>query len=140
MSTVPTLQIPRDVIEPIIQAQISKAIIEALGNGEQILQQAIASILSMQVDADGKPASSSYSHSNHKKWIDWAVGDSLRKAARAAIEEALTKHSEVLKKNIASQLSSRNSPLMKQLAEQLVLGVSNAESLKYRLTVSCESR
>lgn len=136
MSSLPTLQIPKDVIEPIIQAHITKAVIEALGGSKQILEQAIAHVLNLKVDENGRPRG----YSSDKPWIEWAIGDVLQKAARAAIEEAMAGQSEALKKSIASQLTRRNSPLAKQLAEQLVLGVSSPETLKYRLTINCESR
>jgi len=128
----PTLQIPRDVIEPIIQAQITASIASALGaNG--IMQKAIESILQTKVGSDGK--ADRYSDSRGRPWVEWAVGDALRNAARAAILEAVAGQQEALRNEIASQLSRKNSPLVKQLVEALITGVFKAENLKYRLTV-----
>lgn len=131
----PTLQIPRDVIEPIIQAQITASIATALGS-KQILVHAVETILQTKVDCDGK--ADRYSDSRGRPWVEWAVADALKKAVRAAIVEAVAKEEVAIRNEIAAQLSQKKSPLVKQLIEALVTGVFKADNLKYRLTVSAD--
>jgi hypothetical protein len=130
----PTLQIPKDVIEPIIQANITAAIAQAMGNGTQVIQQAIASILATSVDSEGKPSS----YGNSRRWIDWAVGDSLRKAAKAAIDEHIAAHREAIQKQLVAELSKKNSPLIKSMVEGMMKSCFSESNLKYRLTVTAE--
>lgn len=134
----PTFQIPQDVIQPIIQANITAAIAQALGGSANVLEKAISTILSTQVDGEGKP--SSYSHHSHRSWLDWAVGDAIRKAARAAIEEQIATLQVALKEQMVAQLTKKNSPLIKQIAEGLAAGAFSPEAIKWRLTISPESR
>ncbi|HDS1139620.1 TPA: hypothetical protein QDZ75_003691 [Stenotrophomonas maltophilia] len=134
----PTLQIPQDVIEPIIQANITAAIAQALGGSANVLEKAVSTILATQVDSEGKP--SNYHHSSHKTWLDWAIGDAIRKAARAAIEEQIGTLQVALKEQMVAQLTKKNSPLIKQIAEGLAAGAFSPEAIKWRLTISPESR
>ena len=134
----PTFQIPQDVIQPIIQANITAAIAQALGGSANVMEKAISTILSTRVDCEGKP--SSYSHPSHRSWLDWAVGDAIRKAARAAIEEQIGTLQAALKEQMIAQLTKKNSPLIKQIAEGLAAGAFSPEAIKWRLTISPESR
>lgn len=138
MSNSPTLQIPKDVIEPIIQANITAAIAQALSGGQsaQLISNTITQILRMTVDSEGKPSS----YSGSKPWIDWAIGSAVRSAALAAINEQVELLKDRMKAHIAAELTKKNSPLHKQLAEGLVNGVFSTESLKWRLTIAPEAR
>jgi len=134
----PTLQIPRDVIEPIIQANITTAIAQALGGSANVMEKAISTILATKVDSEGKP--SNYSHPSHKTWLDWAIGDAIRKAARAAIESNIETLQGALKEQMVAQLTKKNSPLIKQIAEGLAAGAFSPEAIKWRLTIVPEKR
>lgn len=131
----PTLQIPKDIIEPIIQAEITKAIIEAMGPKQAVMQNAIAQVLNLQVDSDGKP-----SNYNGRPWIDWIVGNEIRAAAKAAIVEHLAEHASTIKKQLAAELAKKNSPLVKQLVEGMVGAMTHPEALKWRLDVSFDEK
>jgi len=132
----PTLSIPKDIIEPIVQANITAAIAGAMGPSGEVMRAAIASILSTKVDSDGKP--SSYSHSSHKTWIDWAIGNAIKDAARLAIEEQTESLKESIKQYIASELKKKNSPIVKQIADGMLGAVFDPSNLRYRLTVQAE--
>jgi hypothetical protein len=131
----PTLQIPKDIIEPIIQAEITRSIVEAMGPKQAVMQHAIASILNMSVDSDGKP--SSY---NGRPWIDWIIGKEIREAATAAIVEHLAAHGEAIKKQLAAEMAKKNSPLVKQLVEGMVGAMTHPDALKWRLNVTFDER
>lgn len=129
----PTFQIPQDVIAPIIQANITAAIAQALGSSGQVLEKAISTILATQVDAEGKP--SNYSHHTHKTWLDWAIGDAIRRAAKAAIEENVATLQDALKQQMVAQLTKKNSPLIKQIAEGLATGAFSPDAIRWRLNI-----
>lgn len=131
MSSSPTIAIPRDIIEPIIQAEITKSIIEAMGPKQAVMQQAIAAILNLSVDSDGKP--SSY---NGRPWIDWIIGKEIRAAAQAAIVEHLATHADVIKKQLSTELAKKNSPLVRQLVEGMVGAMTHPDALRWRLNVT----
>ena len=130
----PTLQIPSDVINPIIEANIQAAVAQALGPVSNRISEFVTTVLRMNVDSEGKPSS----YGNSKPWIDWAIGDALRRAAKAAIDEQVEKLKDQMKAHIATELTKKNSTLHKQLAEGLVNGVFSADSLKWRLNITTE--
>ncbi len=132
----PTLQIPRDIIEPLIQAQINSAIAAAMGGSENLMTRAVQTVLSTKVNSEGKI--DGYSSHNQKMWIDWAVGDALRRAAQKAIELAVEEQHEAMKKEMIRQLSQKNSPLIKRLVQGLADNMFSQNNLKYRLTVDLE--
>lgn len=134
----PTFQIPQDVIAPIIQANITAAVAKALGSSGDVLEKAISTILAMRVDSSGKP--STYSSDSNRTWLDWAIGDAIRNAARAAIEDQVSTLQEALKQQMVAQLTKKNSPLIKQIAEGLAAGAFSPDAIKWRLTIQPETR
>jgi hypothetical protein len=133
-----TLQVPNDVIDPIIRAEVTKAIIAAMGNQGAILTQAIASILNTKVDSDGKP--SNYSSNNEKTWMDWAVGNAIRSAAKEAITEIMTQQKEGIKNEMVRQLQTKNSPLVRQFVEGIISAASHPDVLKYRISIAYDEK
>ncbi|RZZ85656.1 hypothetical protein [Pseudoxanthomonas winnipegensis] len=131
----PTLSIPKDIIEPIVQANIAAAVAGAMGPSGEILRQAVASILTMRVDHEGKPST----YGNNRTWIDWAIGDAIKKAARAAIEEQTANLQESIKAYIAAELKKKNSPIVKQIADGMLGAVFEPSNLRYKLTVQAEA-
>lgn len=138
MADNPTFQIPKDVIEPIIQANITTAVLAALQPTARVLEQAVAAVLNMKVDSEGKPER--YSDSRSKAWIDWVMADCIQKAARTAIESYLREEQKAIRTAIAKQLTSRNSPLTKQLIDGMLAGIISESTLKYRINVTADKQ
>lgn len=132
----PTFQIPKEIINPIIQAHVNDAVIKALDGPGQIVTRAIAGVLQTKVDSNGKP--SSYNSDRDRTWIDWVIGDCIQKAARDAIEQTLSKHTDRIREEITAQLAKKNSPLVKQLIEGMVGAFTSDHTIKYRINVSHE--
>lgn len=132
----PTLEIPKDVIDPIIKAEIARAITAAMGGGNAIVVKAITTILATPVGEDGK--ASTYSSDRNRPWIEWAVGDCVKAATKEALQSALVGHKDQIRKSIIAELSRRNSPLIKQLASTMAESICKEETLKYRLSISID--
>lgn len=128
----PTFEIPKDIINPIIQASVNEAVLRALDGPQNLVSSAILGLLNTKVDRDGKPSS----YSDSRPWIDWVIGDCVKTAARRAIEEHLEAHKDELRAQLAAQLQKKNSPLVKQLVEGMVNAVTSERMLKYGITVS----
>jgi pullulanase/glycogen debranching enzyme len=135
MSSQPTLHIPKDVIDPIIQASITAAILSGLGDQSKVVASAISSILSQKVDPNSGQVNSYQSH-NTVSWIDWALGQQVRESAKAAIIEHLANNQDLVKKQLTAELSKKNSVLAKQLVEAMAKGMSNEHALKYAVSVT----
>lgn len=135
----PTLNIPQDVINPIIQANISAAILAAMGDGSKVVANAITTILSTKVDPNSGNVHS-YQSQNTVPWIDWAMGNAVRESAKAAIIEYLADHQEEVKKHLAAELSKKNSPLAKSLVEAMAKGMADQNALRYAVSVTVSPR
>jgi|SRR5690242_1406243 len=136
--TNPTFQIPQEIIEPIVRAQISAAIAQSMGKSGEVIERVIRTVLLTFVDSDGKPANSYCS--NKQTWLDWAVGNEIKKAAQSAITESVAGLGDAMKKHFVAELSKKNSPMVKQLVEGMVSGVFKPENLTYRLNIVTETR
>ncbi len=132
----PTFQIPKDVINPIIEAHVTTAVINALDGKDRLIEEAVRWVLFMKVDSDGK--STSY---NGISFVQWAMMKCVREAVKKAIEENMEKHKEEIKKAIAKELSKPStSPLAKQLINGMVEAMTAPEVLKYRIKVEYDGK
>lgn len=127
-----TIQIPNDVIQPIVEAKVAAAVTEALGGYDRLIEVAVNQVLNMKVDPNGSPSR----YSDALPWFKYVMTDCVKRSARAAIEEYFKEHEELIKKAITAELGKKNSPLVKQLVATLIGSVVNSESLRYRMNVS----
>lgn len=129
-----TLEIPNDVIEPIIQARVTAAVMEALGGYERIIETAVGRVLNQKVDDKGQP--SNYTSSSSPSWLKWVMDDCVKKSAKAAVEKFFADNQSKIEEALIKELSKKNSPLLKQMVAAFMGGVVNTDRLKYRLEVS----
>ena len=138
MAEDPTFKIPKDIIEPIIQAHVAAAVTEALSDRGAVIQKAVGMILNQKVDSEGRPSNSSYADTT---WIQWAMRAAVKKAVQAALEEQVAFHKEALKKAIAEELrlGKKHSPLAKSLISGMVGALTDPSLLKYRIRVEYDN-
>lgn len=127
-----TIEIPNDIIQPIVEAKVAAAVTEALGGYDRLIELAVCQVLNQKVDERGVPST----YSDAVPWFKYVMRECVQKSARAAIEEYFAAHGELVKKAIATELSKKNSPLVKQLVSVLIGSVVNEDSLRYRMNVS----
>lgn len=136
MAESPTFQIPKDVIEPIIQAHISSAVAAALGGKDKLVSDAIFAALNMKVDERGNACT----YSSSIPFVQWLMKDAIQKAAKEAVQTALAGQHEALKESIAKELRNSKSVLAKQLIESLAGTLSKGNMLDYRLSITVAER
>ena len=132
MAENPTFQIPKEVIEPIIQAHVTTAVASALGGQSRLIEQAITAVMTQKVDSNGNRSN----YNSDVQWLQWAMQEAVKKAVRAALESELAKQEELIRAHITSELKKSKSPLVKQLVEGMTKGVLNATANSWRLKVS----
>ena len=128
-----TVQIPNDVLTPIIEAKITEALSGALGNNAQLLRLAVEKVLTQKVDTDGKP---SRGYGNDVAFIDYITSNALREAVKVAVQEALTAQKEIVRAALLRELQRKNSPFVKQLVTGMIEGTFDASRIKYGVTVN----
>lgn len=134
MADEPTFKIPREVIEPVIKAQVAAAVEQALGGGNKIMEQMVASFLTQPCDASGRV--STYSSDNKYIWIEAAAGQMIKNAFKEMLQEELAKHQVALKKMLIAEMRKTRSPLVEKLAEAMVSGLADSKLLEYRLDIN----
>ncbi len=128
-----TLVIPKDVLEPIIQAHVAKAITEALGGQGRIIEEAVRVALEAKVDErDGKV--SSYASTNAPTFLTWLVRHAIRDAATAAVREHLTADMERIKAAVAKEMKNQRSPLTRSLIEGIAKATT--DSARFQISVN----
>lgn len=135
----PTFQIPKDVIEPIIQAHVASAVTEALSDKGAIVQKAVSFVLNQKVDREGNPSNGYY---NETTWIQWAMKSAVTKAVKEALTEQISFHKDALKKAIAEELGlgKKHSPLAKSLISGMVAALTHPDLLRYRIKVEYDDK
>jgi hypothetical protein len=133
----PTFQIPKNVIEPIIQSHVQAAVVSALGGGTRLVEIAIERVLSQKVAGDGSP--DRYQSSSAETFLQWAVRDCIQRSVKKTLEQELEKQQSVIRDYLTKELAKKNSPIIKQLVEGMTTAFTG-NSIRYRINVTAEER
>jgi uncharacterized membrane protein YheB (UPF0754 family) len=134
MADDPTFKIPRDVIQPIIEAKVSAALIEALGNQDWLVKNCIAKVLDEKVNDNGTKCDNYY-RDNAPTFLQWALRSCVQASIKRILEEQIALHKEEITKALKSELERKNSPLVKQLIQGMTTAFTNSNTLKYHIDV-----
>jgi hypothetical protein len=136
-----TIEIPKDVLQPIIEARVTAALSEALAgdNKQNLLEMIVDRVLSAKVDDRGEP--DRYNSSHATTALEWMVRKALKEAVSESIKEALQSHKETLREALVAELQRSKSKLVQHLARSMVEGMAKtAESASYRFSVEYKER
>ena len=133
-----TLKLPKDLIDAAIKHHVRAAFIQAFNGKDAITDKFVSGILNLKVDSEGKP--SRYDSKSDKLYINYLLESTMKKAIKEVMEEEIEKYKVEIKKSIADQLKSKNSPLIKTLVESMCTGMINAAGNKYYMNVSFSER
>jgi hypothetical protein len=131
----PTFKIPREVIQPIIEAKVSSALIEALGNQDWLVRNCISKVLDQKVKDDGSAQTDSYYQDKSPTFLQWALTSCLKAKIKQVIQEEVEKHRETIAEGLRKELAKKTSPLVKQLIEGMTGAIITASKAQYQLTV-----
>ncbi len=134
-----SVNIPKDLLAPIIEAQVTKAVMEAMGGDRsKILESAISRAFNSKVDENGSP--DRYDNGRSKTWLDWAIQDTLRQAALNAIKDALVGHKAEFEKAMLVEMRKKNSPLVAQLIQSMTNTFTSEHNCKYNISLTLEAK
>jgi len=114
------LSISKEVVTPIVEAQIKGAVLSALGGSTELIERVVNHILFQKVDKDGK--TSSYSSDNKFTWIDMVLTKTIQQAAEEAIKVELVGAAKQIKDVLVRQLQSKKGS---ELAAKALLSALN---------------
>lgn len=129
-----TLAVPNDILKPIIEAHVAKAITDALGGQARLIEEAVRQALNGKVDSsNGQP--DRYNSNSSPTFLQWLVDKSIRDAATAAVREHLARDMEMLKASVAKEMKNQKSPLTKSLIEGIAKSAADAGRWQIAVTV-----
>ena len=80
--------IPNSVLEPYIKAAVSTAIMQAIGDGKELVKKAVAAALTQKVDSYGNISRNSYE--NRYNLVEVLATSQIQKIAQETIKEVIT--------------------------------------------------
>lgn len=130
MGDIAKIELSKDIIEPIVRAQLHASIVSALGRSDQLIGGVVQSILNTQVDSHGNPSR----YSSDKPLITWMAEKAVKEAAVEAMKEWFATNKNTLKEQIQNALKKQN----KMIAERLCMGLADEVSRSYRININVD--
>jgi hypothetical protein len=124
MSKSATVDIPDDVITPIVEAQIQAGIVQALGGRQELIEGVVSRALTRPVDPKTGRAPE-YSHTTTKTYLSWACMQAINSAAKNALDAWLESHEADIAAAIEAELHKKKAPLARQIIAALLSGASS---------------
>jgi len=126
-----SLKVDKELVSKILEKQIQAAIVAQLGTQEQLIQKAVSVALSEKVNSEGKR--DSYSSYNTHDYLEVLASQSIRNAAKEALNEWLKENSAKVKEAVFSELKKPSR--QKSIAVAYADAIEN--SLKCNWNMSC---
>lgn len=101
-NNVVSMNINESLIKPIIEAQMKQAILDNMGDVKTYMEQLISIALNEKCNRDGRTDCSSYD--KKYTYLDVLLNNSIRDAAKKAIQEFMTRESKTFKKAFKNYL------------------------------------
>ena len=136
MADDPTFKIPREVIEPIIQAKVSAAIVEALGNTQWLVSNCIEKVLNEKVKDDGTRQTDSYYMDKSPTFLQWSMRSCVQASFKRILQEEIEKHRPVIYEQLLKTLKAKDSPLLNQLVGAMTDAILTASKNPYQMEVT----
>lgn len=129
-----TINLPQELVKPIIEAKINEAILEGMKGSEHLINQAVVAILNQKVDSDGKM--SRYSSENNVTLLRHLVTKAIRDAATEAVKSYVAEKQPEIRKAITAQLETKS--MRDKFAKALIEGTVDMFASSYRMNVNID--
>ena len=127
MSDIAKIELSKDLIEPIVRAQLQASIVSAMGRADLLVAQVVNSVMNAKVDSSGNPER----YNGGIPLITWMANSAIKEAAMEAIKEWFADNKDEMKKHLKTAIQKN----AKGMAEEFVLGMSKATTSSYHTTV-----
>lgn len=127
MNEMAKIELSKDLIEPIVRAQLHASILAAMGQRDQLIGSIVTTIMNTRVAENGEPSR----YDSAKPLITWMCEKAIKETALEAIKEWFTNNRAEMKVQIATAIKKQS----KNMAEQLALGIAKATESSYRFNV-----
>ena len=133
MGDIANITLSKDLIEPIVKAQLQASITAALGRSDVLIAQTVQAVMNLHVDSNGKPCGREY---GSQPLISWMAESAIKEAAKEAIKEWFADNKDEMKKQLRAAIQKNS----KGMAEAFVLSVTKAVESSYGANVTVTLR
>jgi hypothetical protein len=123
-----TVNVDKELVEPIVRAEIEAAIVCQLQNTENLIPNLVTAALSDKVDERGKK--SQYRSSNKYLYIDILCRDAIKDASREAMKEYIEENTEKLALEVKKQIRKSEAELARIFVDGLVGSLKSSWNFK----------
>jgi len=137
MENTVSLQISKDLVNPIVETKVKEAILAAMGGQEKIIEKVVNEVLSRRVDENGKHTNNTYS--DKFSWLDVVVTKQIREAVETQVKDVVAESSIQIREAVIKQLQSKKGSSMVAAALVDCLSKTFASSWTSKFDVKFES-
>lgn len=132
MSEVVSMNVPNEVIQKIVQSEVSARVIAALVNHESLISNLIERTLHHKVDYQGRESSSSY---DSKTYITWVCEKLIKDSLETSVKDYVATCKDKIQAEIEKQLKKNTEPFV-----QAFMGaILNSAKSNYLLKVEVKA-
>ena len=131
-----SVNIPKDLLEPIIREHIHAGIVAALGDPAALISQVVEQTLSRKVNHAGDV--SQYSHDNKYSLIEAVARNAIHAACKRAVESFIEERRPDIEKAVKAAISKRTGAFSKALVDGLVEASRQSWSFQCNITMPHE--
>jgi len=128
-----TVNIPKDILEPIVRAQVTAGIMQHFGKPEEIIRKVVEASLARKVNSNGDVSSSNYENSHDL--IEVLSSKVIHKIAKEMLTEFLETQRPVIEKHMRAQFAKKASPFAKAAADGLMQAMKSEWSFKCNVSM-----
>jgi len=121
-------------IEAILRATIQAKVVEAFNTTPEMIDKLVQAAFAQEVDRFGMKPDRYLSDREKMPYMDWLVGEEIRKAAREAVQEYMAAHRDEVKAKVAKAIESGD------FGNQIGAKVAEAMADEYRWSFQIERR
>lgn len=115
------ISMPQDLIKPIIEAKISAAICEHVGDPMLFITKIVGAALQTKVSSEGTV--SNYSSDNRYTFLEVITQTAVRNAAKKCVEAWVVENQPLIEKSIVAELNRTKAAMAKVFAAGMVSAV-----------------
>lgn len=132
MGDIANITLSKDLIEPIVRAQLQASITAALGRSDLLVAQVVQTLMNQKVDSNGSPST----YSSSEPLITWMANKAIKEAAAEAIKEWFAENKEAMKNHLRASIQKN----AKGMAEAFVLSFTKSTECHYASKVEVTLR
>jgi hypothetical protein len=125
-----SVNIPKDLLEPIIRQHIAAGVVAAIGDPAALIRAVVDRACKEKVNSEGKRGQ--YDSDNKYDFVEQIAGNAIREATRKAVMTYVEEQRPAIETAVVAHLKRSTTKFAKTLVDGLV------ESTKQRWNINCE--